>query len=68
MSEEIIRSVLLKAGFKTCFVFVVVTTLDYFVEESDLLDQVNDLGFKIWILIFLFFCISSLIQLKQKKD
>ena len=46
MSEEIIRSVLLKAGFKTFFVFLVVTTLDYFVDESDLLDQVNDFGFK----------------------
>ena len=51
MSEEIIRSVLVKAGFKTFFVFLVVTTLDYFVDESDLLDQVNDFGFKIWILI-----------------
>ena len=46
MSEEIIRSVLLKAGFKTFFVFLVVTILDYFVDESDLLDQVNDFGFK----------------------
>ena len=54
MSEEIIRSVLLKAGFKTFFVFLVVTTLDYFFDESDLLDQVNDFGFKIWILIFKF--------------
>ena len=54
MSEEIIRSVLLKAGFKTFFVLLVVTTLDYFIDESDLLDQVNDFGFKIWILIFIF--------------
>ena len=68
MSEEIIRSVLVKAGFKTFFVFLVVTTLDYFVDESDLLDQVNDFGFKIWILIFVFFCISSFIQLKTKKN
>ena len=68
MSEEIIRSVLVKAGFKTFFVFLVVTTLDYFVDESDLLDQVNDFGFKIWILIFIFFCISSFIQLKAKKN
>ena len=45
MSEEIIRSVLLKAGFKTFFVFLVVTTLAYFVDESDLLDQANDIGF-----------------------
>ena len=55
MSEEIIRSVLLKAGFKTFFVFLVLTTLEYFVDESDLLDQVNDFGFKIWILIFYIF-------------
>ena len=68
MSEEIIRSVLVKAGFKTFFVFLVVTTLDYFVDESDLLDQVNDFGFQIWILIFIFFCISSFIQLKAKKN
>ena len=67
MSEEIIRIVLLKAGFKTFFVFLVVTTLDYFVDESDLLDQVNDFGFKIWILIFIFFCISIFIHLKAKK-
>ena len=67
MSEEIIRSVLMKAGFKTFFIFLVVSTLDYFVDESDLLDQVNDFGFKIWILIFIFFCISSFIQLKAKK-
>ena len=68
MSEEIIRSVFVKACFKTFFVFLVVTTLDYFVDESGLLDQVNDFGFKIWILIFIFFCISSFIQLKAKKN
>ena len=68
MSEEIIKSVFLKAGFKTFFVFLVVSTLDYFVDESDLLAQVNGFGFKIWILIFIFFCISSFIQLKAKKN
>ena len=62
------KEILLRASIKTLTVFLVVTALNYFVDESSFLNLFEKFGLAGWILLFVVFCISNFIQSKFKKD
>ena len=66
MSDKLKRAIV-QAGVKTLAVFVVIPILDYFI-ESKLMDRFKEFGLIGWILFFVIFMISNLIELKFKKD
>ena len=66
MSDNL-KGAIVQAGVKTLAVFVVIHILDYFI-ESKLMDRFKEFGLIGWILFFVIFMISNLIELKFKKD
>ena len=66
MSDKL-KGAIVQASVKTLAVFIVIHILDYFI-ESKLMDRFKEFGIIGWILFFVIFMISNLIDLKFKKD
>ena len=66
MSDNL-KVAIIKAGVKTLAVFVVIHILDYFI-ESKMMDRFKEYGTIGWIIFFVIFMITNLIELKFKKD
>ena len=66
MSDKL-KGAIVQASVKILAVFVVIHILDYFI-ESKLMDRFKEFGLIGWVLFFVIFMISNLIELKFKKD
>ena len=66
MSDNL-KGAIVQAGVKTLAVFVVIHILDYFI-ESNLMERFKEYGLIGWVLFFVIFMISNLVELKFKKD
>ena len=66
MSDNL-KVAIIKAGVKTLAVFVVIYILDYFI-ESKMMDRFKEYGTIGWVIFFVIFMITNLIELKFKKD
>ena len=62
MSEQL-KEALVKASYKTVVWFLVFHILDYLV-ESTFIDRIKELGLVSWVLLYVIFVISNLIQSK----